>query len=137
MIKILIFTAILAIAIFVAEQFLIPGFIHTAIWVMLGYFFVLSVLGHRIVEKGIRSNQDNIVLYYFTVMLIRLLVSAIFIAGYLYIGTREIGTREITIFIANFFILYLLYVTFEIKTLLTNLQRNSKQQERHEPQNLS
>ncbi len=132
MIRIIIFTSILAIIIFIAKHFLIPSMIHPEIWIMLAYFFILSIVGHRIIEKGIRSNKDNMAIYYFAVMLIRLLISAIFITIYLYMGVPEI-----TIFFANFFILYLLYVAFEIKTLLTNLQRNSKQQERHEPQNLS
>jgi hypothetical protein len=122
----------MAILVYVASQFLIPQLVHAEVWVMLGFFFILSILGHRIVAKAIRQKKDNVVVYYFIVMLIRLPISAIFIASYLYMGITGI-----TIFIANFFILYLLYVAFEIKTLLTNLQRNSKQQERHEPQNLS
>lgn len=132
MIKIIIFTCILALLIFIADQFLIPNLIHSQIWVLLAFFFVLSLIGHRITQIGIQRNKDNAVLYYFSVMLLRLVISGVFIAVYLYTGTTDR-----IVLIGNFFILYLLYVAFEIKTLLTNLQRNSKQQERHEPQNLS
>ncbi len=132
MIRIVIFTGIIALLIFVADQFLITHLIHQEIWVMLAFFFVLAVVGHRITQIAFQQNKDNVAIYYFVVMLIRLLISVLFIAFFLYKGLLEK-----IIFIANFFILYLLYVAFEINTLLTNLRRNSRQQERHEPQNLS
>jgi hypothetical protein len=132
MTKIFIFTAILAAVIYLASEFLVPNFIHTEIWVMLGFFFALAVMGHRIIQVALRNNPDNAAIYYFVVMLIRLLISAVFIAIYLYKGLSDK-----VVFIANFFILYLLFVAFEINSLLTNLRRNSRQQERHEPHNLS
>lgn len=132
MLKIIIFTIILATLIFVANQFLIPSLIHTEVWVMLGFFFVLALIGHRIIEIAFRRNKDNVAIFYFIVMLIRLLISIVFIVIFLYKGVPDR-----LLFAANFFILYLLYVAFEINSLLTNLRRNLRQQERHEPQNLS
>ena len=132
MIKITVFTGILALLIFLANRFLVPYFIHSEIWIILGFFFALAIMGHRITQIAFERNSDSVAIYYFVVMLIRLLISVIFIAVFLYKGTSDR-----ILFVSNFFILYLLFLAFEIKSLLTNLRRNSRQQERHEPQNLS
>ena len=132
MLKIILFTAVLAIVIYLTNQFFIPDLIHTQIWIMLGFFFALAVMGHRITEMAFQRSKDNVAIFYFVVMLIRLLISIIFIGIFLYKGVQDR-----VLFVMNFFILYLLYVAFEINSLLTNLRRNSRQQERHEPQNFS
>jgi hypothetical protein len=132
MLKLILFTIILAILLYIADHFFIPSLIHAEIWVILGFFFALAIMGHRITQIAFQRNKDNVAIYYFVVMLIRLLISAVFIAIYLYKGIQDK-----MVFIGNFFILYLLYVAFEINSLLTNLRRNSRQQERHEPHNFS
>ena len=121
MIKLLLLTAFLAIIVFLADQLLDWTFIHPAIWVMLVFFLIVSLISHYITQIGVRKKDANVINYYFSTMLIRLLLSIAFIGFYVY--TKE---EDIFLFVANFFILYLLYVGFEIYWLLTNLRRNSK-----------
>ncbi len=121
MIKIFLLTACLAGIIFLADHFFPSMFIHPAIWVMLAFFLIVALISHYITEIGVRKRKDNIVNYYFSTMLLRLLLSIAFIGFFVYSKAEDIF-----LFVANFFILYLLYVGFEIYWLLTNLRRNSK-----------
>jgi hypothetical protein len=121
MIKLLLLTAFLAGIIFLADHFFSWAYIHPAIWIMLIFFLIVSIISHFITNIGVRKKDANVINYYFSTMLIRLLLSIGFIGFFVYSKAEDIF-----LFVANFFILYLLYVGFEIYWLLTNLRRNSK-----------
>jgi O-antigen/teichoic acid export membrane protein len=122
MFKLLVFTAIMGVILFVVGQYIAPEYIHPQIWLLLAFFFALALISHRITSRGMQKNKDNIVVYYFSTMLIRLVVSLGVLLYFMYTKTPEIF-----LLVFNFFILYLFYMGFEINWLLTNLRRNSKQ----------
>jgi O-antigen/teichoic acid export membrane protein len=122
MLKLLIFTVIVAIVLFVTGQYIAPEYIHPQVWLLLAFFFALALVSHRITSRGVQKNKDNMVVYYFSTMLIRLVVSIGVLLYFMYTKTPEIF-----LLVFNFFILYLFYMGFEINWLLTNLRRNSKQ----------
>ncbi len=106
---------------FLADHLFAWTFIHPTIWIMLAFFFIVSLISHYIIEIGVKKKKGNMMNYYFSTMLVRLLLSIAFIGFFVYSKTEDIF-----LFVANFFILYLLFVGFEIYWLLTNLRRNSK-----------
>lgn len=120
MLKILGFTAIVAAGLYVAEK-VVPAYVHPEKWTLLVFFFALSLISHRITERGIQKNKDNLVMYYFSTMLLRLVVSIGVLVYFMYTKTPDIF-----LLVINFFILYLLFVAFEINWLLSNLRRNSE-----------
>ncbi|QHT69027.1 hypothetical protein GXP67_21435 [Rhodocytophaga rosea] len=120
MLKLLGFTAVIAAGLYIAEK-TIPAYVHPEKWTLLIFFVALSLISHRITQRGVQKNKDNLVLYYFSTMLLRLVVSIGVLVYYMYTKTPDIF-----LLVINFFILYLLFVGFEINWLLTNLRRNSE-----------
>lgn len=120
MLKLLGFTAVVAAGLYIAEK-MVPAYVHPEKWTLLVFFVVLALISHRVTSRGIEKNKDNLVVYYFSTMLLRLVVSIGVLVFYMYTKTPDIF-----LLVINFFILYLLFVGFEINWLLTNLRRNSK-----------
>lgn len=121
MIKLTVFTAILASLLWVSDTFLFPELVHFHKWLILGFFFLLSLVIQRIIERAAIKNPSKIMSYYFGTLLLRLLLSVLFIGYFIFIKVDDVF-----IFVINFFIFYLLYVGFEINSLLANLRRNSQ-----------
>ena len=109
-----IFTAILAGIVLLLGQTDI-NLLHSHIWFMLLFFFCLTLLTMLIV---LQSNQaKSFVVFYLSTVVFRLLISIMAAFVFLYF----IPKQEVA-FIVNFFSFYLLFLLFEIKTLLSNLR---------------
>ncbi|MFD2520549.1 hypothetical protein [Emticicia soli] len=119
--KTLILTAILVIVFFLAEAIGLGYLLHPQKWVILGFFAASAFLFSRIMELGFRENRKNFIQFYLTTVVLRLLLSIIFIGVELYRGLKQ---QEL--FVGNFFVLYLFYTIFEIWNLNSNLRRNSE-----------
>ena len=119
--KTLILTAILVIVFFLAEAIGLGYLLHQQKWVILGFFAASAFLFSRIMELGFRENRKNFIQFYLTTVVLRLLLSIIFIGVELYRGLKQ---QEL--FVGNFFVLYLFYTIFEIWNLNSNLRRNSE-----------
>lgn len=93
-------------------------FPHT--WVMIAYFFGITVISHKIMEKGTAS-KDPIDSYNATMgtTAIRLFLSLAVVL--IYISMFKENKYN---FAFTFFILYFLFTAFEIKTLLSKLRKN-------------
>jgi hypothetical protein len=119
MVRLVLFTTAIAAVMFGADQLADP-WVHPLAWWVLAFYFVLTVLGERLIQKGIRQNRDNFMGTYMAVIGIRFLLSAVFIGIFIY---RR--TPDLRIFVTNFFVLYLLFLGFEIWGVLGNLRRDS------------
>jgi hypothetical protein len=117
MIKIVLFTCGLAILIFLIRTFVAPAWIHAEIWTILGFFAVLSIIGHRLAQRGFQGGQFPP--FYLAVTALRLLLCVVFVGYFIYLKIDGLP-----VFVINFFILYLLYLGFEINWLLSNLRGN-------------
>lgn len=95
-------------------------YVNPYIWTIQAFYFTVCLLSHFISEKGLK-NKPDFHIFYMASMGIRFLLSLIFLfaAAYLLKG----GTIT---FVVNFFILYLLYTSFEIYFLLRNLRPDFK-----------
>lgn len=93
-------------------------FPHT--WGMIVYFFGITLISHKIMEKGTAS-KDAIDSYNATMgtTAIRLFLSLALVITYIYLFKENKFNFAFT-----FFILYFLFTAFEIKTLLSKLRQN-------------
>ncbi|HEV7348712.1 hypothetical protein [Telluribacter sp.] len=120
MLRSILATLLLGIALFLAQKSGQDTWIHPTIWYMLAFFLGVSFLIHRLMEMGFKNNREKFVQFYLSTIIGRLLLSLIFVGVFLYLG---VDNRPA--FILDFFALYLFYTGFEIFGLYRNLRRNS------------
>jgi hypothetical protein len=121
MLRTAILTVVLIIVFFSAKYLGIEYLIHQKKWLILGFFVAFSFLFHRVIEFGLREKQKNFIPFYLSTVVLRLILSLIFIGIELYLGIQN---QEL--FILNFFVLYLFYTIFEIWNLSRKLRHNSE-----------
>lgn len=119
MLRTIYFTIFIGIALFLAQQLSHSSWTHPYIWYILTFFFGLSFLFHRLMENGMKDDRKKFVNFYLTTIVVRLIASIIFIGVCLYSGLTDS-----LLFTINFFVLYFLYMGFEIYGLYRNLRRN-------------
>lgn len=115
-----IFTVILAAVAYLLREVFLLHYIHTTAEFIILFLFLQAILTLYLTKLGFRDSS-RFALYYMSAIVFRFLLSviAIFIALYL-------GINQAVIFIVNFMIAYLLFVVFEIYTLITNLRPDSE-----------
>jgi drug/metabolite transporter (DMT)-like permease len=118
MLRLVIFSLLLAGFCFLLDT-IFPDWIHPQVWLMLGLLFVISLAGHAYLQRKLKQDADNIMNPYLAMTGVRLLTSLGFIIFFI-----KNGTPDIFVFLLNFFLIYFLYVGFEIYWLVTNLRRN-------------
>ena len=115
-----IFSTIIAVLIFSLQ---LAGFswIYPLAWLIFAILFVLAFAGEAIVQRGLKGEEGNIILYVMGVTTVRLLISVVL--ALVFILTDKPNAK---LFAGNFVVLYLLYLGFDIYSLLTNLRSHSK-----------
>lgn len=111
---------LLASAIFLLQAIL-PKTIHPAIWNIFGFIAVLSYLLSVVTLWLYQKSPENFISLKFLGMLIRIL-SALGFIGILLV----LGLENIILFMANFFLIFLFYMIFDIYSFISNLRPNSK-----------
>ena len=119
MVRLILFTAAVTIAMFAVDQ-VADAWVHPLAWWVLAFYFVLALIGEWFIGQAMRRNRDNFMASYIAVIGFRFLLSALFIGILIY--QRPPGLR---IFVTDFFVLYLLFLGFEIWGVLGNLRRDS------------
>ena len=94
--------------------------IHPGFWLIQGFFAVISVASHLLSSMGIK-NRSEFHTFYLGSMSVRFLLSLFFIL----ISLFYLPDNHIT-YVANFFILYIVYASFEIYHLSRNLRADSE-----------
>lgn len=120
MIRTFLFTILVAIGFFVAEEYMVTPWLHPYWKIMLIFFLSVSFLTHRLVETGLQGNQERFIPLYLAATVARLILGLAFASFFLF---RHIEQRRA--FILDFLVLYLCYTGFEIWTLTRNLRRDS------------
>lgn len=121
-IKLLIFTGVVCSLVFLFQKQGF-GFVHSYAWYIIAFFFIQSLLTTLVAGKGLKKRQDKFPIYYFASMILRFVLTVI--VAFVFIALQ---TAELNEFIVNFFILYLLFLIFEIYSLLANLRAHLKKQ---------
>ncbi len=98
----------------------ISKYIYTEVWQIHLATLVIALLSHLVTSLGF-SSKTELHVYAMGGTAVRFLLSLIFI----FIAVFVLKT-EIVVFVLNFFILYLVYTSFEIYFLLRNLRPDLK-----------
>ena len=99
----------------------LPQIIHESIWSIFGFVVILSYLLSVVTQWLYLKSPENLLSLKLLGMVIRILSSLGFI-GILVV----LGLENIILFIANFFIIFLFYMIFDIYIFISNLRPNSK-----------
>lgn len=109
------------IALILILQFALPVIIHPKIWEIVGFMVVLSFLISLLNAFLLKSFADSFFQIMVLAMILRLIASLTFI------GIEVWPQMEnILLFIADFFVVFLFYLVFDIYTFLANLRPISK-----------
>ena len=114
-------TLVLAGIIFFLRQFAAPVWIHEKAGAVLWFFFILTLLSGLLTQYLLKESKENSVPILLGSSLIRLIASLGFVFVILWSGTENILW-----FVVDFFVIYLLYLLFDIYTLITNLHAHSE-----------
>lgn len=94
--------------------------IHPYFWIIQSFFGIISILSHLVSTMGIK-NQGEFHVFYMGSMAVRFVLSLFFIL----VSVVFLKEQRIT-YVVDFFILYILYASFEIYHLLRNLRADSQ-----------
>ena len=114
------FSTVLVIVVLVFQQ-LLPKTIHEEIWSIFGFVAGLSYLLGLVTQWLYTKSPEYFIHLKLLGMLIRILSSLGFI-GILV----ALDLENIILFIANFFLLFLFFLIFDIYYFISNLRPNSK-----------
>lgn len=102
-------------------QQILPAVIHPKIWEILAFMVILSFLISLLNSFLLKTLPDN----FFQIMVLAMILR--FIATLVFIGVEVWpGMENIILFIADFFIVFLFYLVFDIYAFLSNLRPISK-----------
>ncbi len=119
--RLIIFTLLISVFIYIMIL-LIPGpWFHDRVWQILLFFATLTLVTSVLAEKFMGKNELNSVAVILGTAVFRLLGSIVFVFVVLWKGYENILW-----FVVDFFIIYLLYLLFDIYSLITNLRLHSK-----------
>ena len=118
--QILIYTALVVITILIVKL-LEPHWIYRHVWVIVIFLLLITMGTIQLTHLASKKLNKQFIQVYFAIMTIRLLISLAFALVFV-IKDRE----NVLVFGLNFIILYLLYLGFEIYTILTNLRTHFK-----------
>lgn len=110
------FTLIVGAILFLIGKFKME-WIYEYQWLLVLYFFVLTLISLMIVEKTAKKDVDQISKGFFGAMMLRFFLSIILALVVIYFDRDGAS-----VFAVNFIILYLLYLGFEIFYLINHLQ---------------
>lgn len=100
---------------------LLPDIVHEKIWNIYFFMLILSFLITLLNGFLLKSFAEN----FFNIMVLAMILR--FIATIVFIGLAVWpGMENIILFIADFFVVFLFYLVFDIYTFLSNLRPISK-----------
>jgi len=116
----LLVTAFLGIVFFVADRFYEPNWLHPYWPYLLLFYFMLSVLLHRLMSFVKDPKSAQFTTFFMAFVTAKLILSLVFMGVMLYTNVPD---RKIFVF--SFLGLYLVYTSFEIYGLTRKLRRDS------------
>lgn len=120
MLRILLFTATLAIAFFIAERYFGVPWLHPQWKPLLVFFASVSFLTHQLVSTGLQGDRERFVPLYLAATVARLVLGLVFVGFFLFRGIEQRRS-----FVLDFLVLYIFYTGFEIWGFSRKLRRDS------------
>ncbi|MEM6843615.1 MAG: hypothetical protein AAF632_15415 [Bacteroidota bacterium] len=115
--SLLLFTTSIILPLAVFKYAFQVSWLHNTLWYIVSFVFVLTAISLLLGLKGVRESQEAVVKYVMGATLIRLTLSIIAI----YVALK-IGVSERLTFVLNFMTVYLVFLAFELYSLLTTLR---------------
>lgn len=100
-------------------QFACPQILYDKVWWLFLFFFFLTLSSLFVIGYATDKSPKNFMLFYFAAMIVRLFIS-ILVAAVIILADKS----HVFIFAINFTFLYLLFLGFEIYSILTNLRQH-------------
>lgn len=119
-ISLLVFTLILLAFALLSREVWLLSFIHPTAEFIILFLFLQALLTLYLTRMGF-LDRHRFPMYYMAATAFRFLLSVIVVFFALYLGVNQA-----VVFIVNFMTAYLLFVVFEIYTLITNLRPDSE-----------
>ena len=119
--RLIIFTLLISVFIYVMILIFPGPWFHVRVWQILLFFATLTLLTSVLADKLLEKNELNSVAVILGAAVFRLLGSIVFVFVVLWEDYENILW-----FVVDFFIIYLLYLLFDIYSLITNLRLHSK-----------
>lgn len=119
--KLILLSLLLGGVIYVIQQYIKPVWIHESMWTIMAFFIILTWITGMFTHYLLQLSKENSVSILLGGIGLRLLSSIGFVAVML-----MLGVENIILFIVNFFIVYFLYLLFDIYMLIANLRPNSR-----------
>ncbi len=119
-VRFLVFSLIVLALVLLFQQTL-PQILSESIWTIFYFMVIMSYLVSFLALWLYKKSPENFLQIKLLGMVIRILASLTFIAVIVWRGEENI-----ILFIANFFILFLFYLIFDIYTFISNLRPISK-----------
>lgn len=117
----LIALTVLVVLLTLLVQQLKSEWVHSRVWQVIIFYFGLMLVSGQLIQFLLKQSEENSVQIALGATVFRFLASLIFIAICLFL---KIDNK--ILFFANFFVVYLLYLLFDIYGLITNLRPHSK-----------
>ncbi|WP_228527708.1 hypothetical protein [Pararhodonellum marinum] len=119
--KLFLFTSLIALIGWLMQSVLKPEWVHTKFWEIILFYGLLTLFSGLLIQYLIKISKENFASILLLGTIIRFLASIVFIGVLLYLGVENL-----ILFVVNFFVVYLLYLLFDIYALITNLRPHSK-----------
>lgn len=119
--KLILLSLLLGGGIYLIQQYIKPTWIHESMWTIMAFFIILTWITGMFTHYLLQLSKENSVSILLGGIGLRLLSSIGFVAVML-----MLGVENIILFIVNFFIVYFLYLLFDIYMLIANLRPNSR-----------
>lgn len=115
-----IYTAFITVTILLVYS-IFPAWIYRFTWIIVLFFFLLTLGSIALTKMAAKHWEKQFVQIYFGIMTVRLFISVAFALIFI-IKDRD----HVVVFAINFLVLYLLFLGFEIYSILTNLRTHFK-----------
>jgi hypothetical protein len=119
--RVVVFSLIIAAIVLLLQGVFNPYWIHEKVNMIIWFYFGLTLVSGLFTLYLLKINKENSVPILLGAGLIRLLASLMFFFLILWSGTGNLLW-----FVVDFFVIYLLYLLFDIYTFITNLRPHSK-----------
>lgn len=120
-VRLLIYSLIIGGLVYLLQEYIKPTWVHETVWTTISFFLILTWLTSAFSHYLIGINQENSVNIMLGALGIRFLGSLGYIGIMLFLGVENI-----ILFVANFFVIYLFYLLFDMYGLITNLRPISR-----------
>jgi len=117
----LVLLTVLVVVLTLLVKYFMPEWVHGRIWQVIIFYFGLLLVSGLLIQFLLKQSKENSVNLALGATVFRFFANLIFIAVCLFL---KIDNK--ILFFANFFVVYLLYLLFDIYSLITNLRPHSK-----------